>query len=163
MNTLIRLICCFIIGYFILVFFLPNNMPLGDIIKNIFMVAYVDVPEWIFYIFLGFKDYLINVDNSNYNFIQDFGWMLLLAGTLILAFALPILCWIVITFILWAILHTIAPKIAIGIINILGGSSVFASPDAQNMMHLLNGRTTIQDTFDADVQANAIANALNRK
>lgn len=36
------------------------------------------------------------------------------------------------------------------------------TPEAENDWHLLSGRVTVQDTFDAEVQANAIASALNK-
>ena len=97
-------------------------------------------------------------DWSSHNPIQDFVYILLFLGGIGLAFGSMLAFWF-----MWGY------TFLMGYIYLLPMSvqanMAYApnnSVEGMNTWHLLSGRTTIQDTFDAEVQANAIASALKK-
>ena len=161
MVMLIRFGLFFVLGYFMFAILAPG-MDFWDAAKTVFVPIYVDVPLWLFDTFSDLNESFKTEDISNNNPAQDFGWLLMFLGTLALSLALPVLWWVIVTFLIWLSIFNVAPNLANGILTIFGGYD--SSPQAENWKHIVNGRTTIQDTYDADVQANSIADALkNRK
>jgi len=79
---------------------------------------------------------------------------LLYLSTIALAFTLPLAFWF-----MWLMVSIVA--VGEFVPKYLKNGFKFG-PETENNWHLLNGRTTIQKTFDAEVEANAIASALNK-
>lgn len=157
MVILFKTILFAIIGFLVVALIVPG-MSFMDAAEIVFSPIYIDVPAWFFHTFMGYFDALQSVDNSANNPVQDFLGLLMLLGSIACALALPVLWCVSITFAFWLAIYSVAPKVANGILTVFGGYD--SSPEMENWKHIINGRTTIQDTYDADVQANAIANAL---
>jgi hypothetical protein len=123
---------------------------------NLFSPFYVDAPSWIFHTLSDYSETVNQMDTSNYHPMQEFFWLVWWLATVALSLALPVLWWVVVTFTFWLSLYAVNQPLSL---IILPGDN---SPGMANWMHLFNGRTTIQQTFDAEVQANAIASSLKR-
>jgi len=136
---------------------------------NIFTPLYVDIPGWIFDSMTNYQEQIRTMDTSAYNPFQDFLWLVWWLSMVALSLVIPVFWWVGITFAFWLSIYAISNNAGIFLIS---GETIppagaryrnHSSAEAANWLHLLNGRTTIDKTFDAEVQANAIASALNRK
>ncbi len=112
------------------------------------LIQYVIVypTEYMFTFFHEIGETIRTADWSANNPLEDFIGLVLLASCTLISLAIPVLY-----FGFWVVLVIMA---------IPGAWN--SPPESSNMDHLLAGRTTIQDTFDAEVQANEIAKALNK-
>jgi len=119
-----------------------------DIVINVLTVIYVDIPMWIFNTFHGFLPEK-GADATFFTLLQ-------LAGATILALSLPIVWCLTMATIMLGTLYALLPRC------VTNAVSHSYSPEIENMKHLINGRTTVQGTFDAQVQANEIVLAQQR-
>ena len=101
---------------------------------------------FIFEFFTEYYESVLAEDWSDHNPIQDAVYIMSYLGALGLSLALPVI--FVLTQ-LFLVVHALTNW------NTLFDGKT--SPDGDNMVNLLSGRTTIQKTFDADVTANAVA------
>ena len=107
----------------------------------------VGVPTiFIFNFFTEYHESLSSEDWSDHNPIQDAVYIMCWLGAIGLSLAAPVILWFTQLFL---VVHALTNW------NTL--FDVKTSPDGDNMVNLLSGRTTIQKTFDADVTANAVA------
>ncbi len=143
-NSLILAIR-FILLYLVITLVIPGVNG-TEHVWTLIQYVVVNPAEYMFHFFHDISNAIGNSDMSEQNPLQDFGSILMMIGCVGLSLAVPllyILFWIVILFL----------SVPFDLDD---------SPEAKNMQHLLNGRTTIQDTFDAEVQANEIASALKK-
>jgi len=148
-----------IVVYFVVALIVPE-MSFWTAGEFMFAPLYQDIPIFIFNGMNEHSGVVRSMNTDDYNIVQHSLWMLWWVATIGLTLVLPLLWWVFITFWLWLSVYNVFPKFAIGAVGILGGSD---SPEAENWGHLVMGRTTIQDTYDAEVQANAIVSALNKQ
>ena len=159
MIILFRTIFFGVFGYLAVALVIPG-VNFWDAAEGLFSPLYIDATSWIFHTFTDFFEHFRTMDTSHYNPAQDFINLLLMLGSIGCSLLLPVLWCVVITFVLWLSIYSAFPRVADGILTVAGGSD--SSPEMENWKHIANGRTTIQDTYDADVQANAIAKALKK-
>lgn len=123
-------------------------------VETIFTYPFVTIPLAIMNYFGDWQGALSAVDVDGLNNLESFAHLFKFVVLTGLTLALPVLWILVLIFWTYVTLLGTFPRL-------LWGQGT--SPEAQNMMHLVTGRTTIQKTFDAEVQANAVASVLDKK
>lgn len=142
------------------VFLLVPEIDFWDALGGLFAPFYVDIPLALFDWMSGLNESVQTMMRAENSGAKSFFFLFLLAGTIALSFVLPLAWWAFITFWFWLSVYNVFPKFAMGTLNAIGGTD---SPELNNLGHLVMGRTTMEKTYDAEVQANAIVSALNRQ
>lgn len=123
-------------------------------VETAFKYPFVTIPWAIMNYFGDWQATLSAVNVDGLNNLESFAHLVKFVVLTGLTLALPALWVLTLIFWIYGTLLSTFPRL-------LWGPG--ASSEAHNMMHLVTGRTTIQKTFDAEVQANAVASALDKK
>jgi len=119
-----------------------------DIVINALTVIYVDIPIWLLNTFHGLLPEK-GIEPTFFTILQ-------MAAATLLALSLPIIWCLAMATLMLGTLYALMPRC------VKDAISHSYSPEIENMKHLINGRTTVQGTFDAQVQANEIVLAQQR-
>jgi hypothetical protein len=108
---------------------------------------------YIFDFFVNYQDFFKDKITDDANPIETFAFFFLWISCIGLTLAAPVAYWAFTFF-----------TSVIGLFGIFPALMNFPSmgPEGENIWHLVNGRTTVDETFAAEVEANAIASALKR-
>jgi len=137
--------------WFVVALFMPG-IAWYDHVYNI-MVNILGYPAGVVFNFFteSYKEILAaNWDNNNP--IQDFVWLMGVLGCIALSLAIPMVYWFTWIMLTYGAIVGIAPAI--------NNISLPESSLDGNMFHIITGRTTVQQTFDAEVIANAVSDKL---
>jgi len=145
--------------WMVIVLFIPDMSWSDELYKLI--VFYIGHPMLnMFNYFYDAFDNVKHMDWSQNNPVDDTYYFMKLLMCIVFALGLPVmflLGWLIAFFIAVIKMDYVSNRLAV--LQVLAGDG---SNPVNNTVHMLSGHTTIQDTFDAEVQANAIADALKR-
>jgi len=107
----------------------------------------------IFDFFVSSQDFFKDKITDDTNPLEDFTFLLLWLSCIGLTLVMPVAYWAFALF-----------TFVVGVFGIFPALMNIPSmgPEGENIWHLVNGRTTVDETFAAEVQANAIASALKK-
>ena len=123
-------------------------------------LIFVEPVMWAFHFFVNLTE-TIKIEHLDVapNGSEFFFWMLMWLGSIGMALIvgpLWIILWIMVGYVTF-VMNSVSDEVREDLLLGHGNSS----PTMQNLQHLAMGRTTIQDTYDAEVQANEIASKLS--
>jgi len=139
--------------WLVVALFIPS-IAWFDHVYNIVVYLFIQPAWFIFELFDGFKESILASDFGGENPIANFAYLLGMLGSIALALALPLAYWFSSAFFVFYVL-TLGMKVK------PVGEGI-DSPAMKNWMHLFNGRTTVDELYAAEVQANAIAEAIKK-
>ncbi len=142
-----------LVMWLIIALFVPG-ISWFDHTYSIITYLFIYPASFVFDLFIGYKEVLLAGDMGGSNPLANFVHLLLFLGCIALSLALPVVYWFS-----WALMSFIVLTSNIKIAPVGEG---ITSPEMKNNLHLLNGRTSIDELYAADVQANAIASALKK-
>ena len=138
-----------LILWFIVALFMPG-IAWYDHVYNI-MVNILGYPAGVVFSFFTecYKEILAaNWDNNNP--IQDFVWLLGVIGSIALSLAIPMAYWFTWIMVTYVAITEIVPAI----------NRIPTATTDGNLFYIVTGRTTVQNTFDAEVIANAVSDKI---
>ena len=139
--------------WFIVAAFIPG-IAWADHVYGVLHTLLVEPATTMFYFFNEIADSFRYSNWDDNNPIEDFLGLLGWLGSIGLGLVVPLGYWL-----MWLLMAFVA--VLDFMPNNAGNGDVF-DEEAENLWHLVNARTTVQDTFDAEVEANAIASALKK-
>lgn len=136
--------------WFVVALFMPG-INWYDHVYNI-MVNILGYPAGIvFEFFMDSYQQILAANWDNHNPLQDFVYLFGFLGCIALGLTLPLVYWYT-----WIMVTYVAITEVVPIINNISTGNAMDN----NLFYIFTGRTTVKETFEAEVIANAIAEKL---